>query len=150
MAALTAATKKTLQIQCQTDCNTFPPVAIREIAAASQDTLAVVVFESKTVNGFACLCISKEVLLRLGEKMFGEPLSIVSPEIADLATELMNIIYGQVKTELNRLNLPMAIPRLLAAPELEEILKPELWSIPFQTDRGNFQIVLSLTSNEKE
>jgi chemotaxis protein CheX len=87
--------------------------------------------------------------------MLGESHKEITPETADLVAELLNIIYGQAKTELNAglgLDLPPALPTVLRGEKLSlrQNSSAPVVVLPFQSDLGIFHVEIATMPTESK
>lgn len=91
---------------------------------------------------FVSLGFSNEVFLKIYENMFQERLTEISLESADLAGELINIIFQSISPELRKLghNYEASLPKVLTKLNLQEWINnsaEQSLVFPFSTDGGN-------------
>lgn len=137
----------TLKVQCNTTVKQQKPymksTPLEDIAIAG-----VIGINSQNYLGSIALCFPEKVFLRIYENMFSEKHEKMSNEVQDAAGELLNIIYGMAKTELNQkgYQFEKALPTVLAAEKLKirQTAGPAL-IIPFEIDVGTFHIEIELT-----
>ena len=107
-----------------------------------------------TFTGTLGLCYPRATFLGMVRSMTGESRQIIDASVRDGAAELLNIIFGQVKSTLNAAgaDLPMAIPQvLLADAALEKLLAQEpAVVIPFQSAHGPFFAQIGLPAVKAE
>lgn len=141
------STQKALEIQCSTKASAGKPflktAPLPDIALAG-----VLSLKSSEFTGSIVLCFPSKVFLKIYENMFGEKHEQITPELEDAAAELLNIIYGMAKTELNRTgyDFQMALPTVLAGEKMKirhTGVKPAV-VIPFETETGGFHIEIEL------
>jgi len=88
------------------------------------------------------LGFSREVFLHVYENMFRESLTRISPDAADLAGELVNIIFQSIDPELRKLGyvFEAALPNVIthSGPhEWVSISAKQSLVLPFSTERGD-------------
>lgn len=135
---------KALEIQANTKVR---PQKIHIKTAPAKDIAiaGVISLITDSFTGSITLCFSQKVFLKIYENMFGEVHETINKEIEDAAGELLNIIYGQAKIELNNkpgYNLKKALPTVLVGEKLsisQQGSSPTV-IIPFETDFGTFHI----------
>ncbi len=147
------STQKTLEVQCQTLSKVQKPYLKKEntpnVAIAGVLTLI-----SNGFSGSVVLCFSQSVFLRIYNNMFGENHEKISSEMEDAAGELLNIIYGGAKTELNQngFNFQKALPTVLVGDRLkvrQAGLAPTV-VVPFEMDAGLFHIEIEFDKTMEE
>jgi chemotaxis protein CheX len=148
-----SAAQKTLEIQCQTPIKVLKPFLKKEqlpnIAIAGVLSLV-----SNDFSGNIVLCFPQVVFLKIYENMFGEKHETISSEIEDAASELLNIIYGMAKIELNTkgYNFQKALPTILTGDKIkirQSGLKPAV-VVPFETGSGQFHIEIEFSKTVEE
>lgn len=94
------------------------------------------------VEGSLCLTFSKECILYVVGKMFGEEQKEINEEVKDATGELTNMISGDSRRRLQEIGYRFqgAIPSVVSGPghEVKHITKGPILSIPFSTNAGNF------------
>lgn len=141
------ATQKTLEIQCQTKATPGKPaLKSGELEGAAIAGLLSLVSEEFT--GSICLCFTEPVFLKIYENMMGEKAQKLTPEIQDAAGELLNIIYGVAKADLNAKGhtFQKAIPTVLSGDKLHirHTGRKPVIVLPFTTDAGPFRVEIQL------
>ncbi len=135
--------QKTFEVQCQTPSKVQRPFLKKEttpnIAIAGVLTLI-----SNGFSGSVVICFPQAVFLKIYNNMFGESHEKILPEMENAAGELLNIIYGGAKTELNKngFNFQKALPTVLVGDELKvrQAGSAPTVVVPFETDAGLFHI----------
>ena len=63
----------------------------------------------------------KEVFLKIYGNLFDEEPKEITADMEDAAAEVLNIVYGQAKTELNEkgYDLPRAFPQVLTGEQIQ-------------------------------
>lgn len=138
-----AATEKTLEVQCNTKVKLLKPYLKKE----QMPNIAIASVLSLISNGFSgsvVLCFTQEVFLRVYENMFGEKHEKITQELEDAAAELLNIIYGMAKIELNTkgYDFQKALPTVLTGEKIrirQSGVEPAV-IIPFETGFGQLHI----------
>ncbi|MBX7231826.1 MAG: chemotaxis protein CheX [Bdellovibrionales bacterium] len=133
------ATKKTLEVQCKTKVKILKPFLkkdqISNVAIASVLSLI-----SNEFSGSIVLSFTKESFLKIYKNMFSEEHKELTAELEDAAAELLNIIYGLAKIDLNTkgFNFQKALPTILKGEKIsirQSGLEPVV-IVPFETDAG--------------
>lgn len=138
-----SATQKTLEVQCNTKVTVLKP-HIKKSQLENVRIASVLTLISNTFSGSVVLCFPEPVFLKIYENMFGETAKEITPEIQDAAGELLNIIYGLAKIELNPAgyDFKKALPTVLAGDQIrvrQPGLKPTV-VVPFSIDEGIFHL----------
>ncbi|MCB0407699.1 MAG: chemotaxis protein CheX [Bdellovibrionales bacterium] len=116
-----SATKQTLSVQAQTEIQPLKPYIKSKNIPYQVNIAGVISLISDHFTGSITLCFPSETFLNIYNKMFDEQNTKINSEIEDAAGELLNIIYGQSKAELNDkkgYQLKKAIPTVLTADKL--------------------------------
>lgn len=147
------AAKSAFEIQAAIGVESGQPFLKQDSDSTSVDLAGVLSFSSEKYTGIVTLCFGSEVFLKLYEKITGEKHQEINDEIEDAAGELLNIIYGQARIELNQLDngiFGKAIPTVLAGSGLKvrhQTSQPTV-VLPFQSDVGPVCIELSIQAEE--
>ncbi|MGK5088935.1 chemotaxis protein CheX [Bdellovibrionota bacterium FG-2] len=129
-------------------CNISP--RIDKVAPASEvedlpiAIAGVIGITGAKYRGAMTIGFPKEVFLHVMSKMLGEDYKEITPDLADGAAELSNIVFGQAKMTLNQLghNIQMALPNVVMGKEVAS--RPSnnanAARIIFETAAGPFMI----------
>jgi chemotaxis protein CheX len=84
------------------------------------DIAGIIGLTSARFQGSIALCFPEPTFLAVLSNMLGETYSQITPDLEDGAGELMNIIFGQAKVELNELGhtIEKAIPTVVRGQSL--------------------------------
>jgi len=97
------------------------------------------------------LCFQAATFLKIYNSMVGEEAKEITAEIQDGAGELINIIYGQAKTILNKndYKLEMALPTVLVGEKLKirHQGRAQTIVVPFESDAGPMFIEVMVERN---
>ncbi len=117
------------------------------------DMMAVVDVKNDFLKAQFRLCASAEVLRKCARAMLGPDASIDQEVIDSMASELLNLIYGQAKSHLNdreSFRLPPVIPKVIGKKQFSEIRRsssPQQLSIlPLVTPLGSFYVEIDTGS----
>jgi CheY-specific phosphatase CheX/anti-anti-sigma regulatory factor len=137
------ATKKTFETQIQTTIKPLTP-SLKKGSQSGVDIASVLTLVSNGMSGSFVLCFSEEVFLKVYGSMVGESFDKITPEIEDAASEIVNIIYGLAKVDLNAkgYTFPKAFPTVLRGEKIsirQSGSKPAV-IMPFETGLGKFHI----------
>lgn len=150
-----SATLKTLATQAQTEARPGKPFLVKIDDKAYPGPLAiagVIHLASEKFEGTISILFTEKVFLAICSNMFGEKFEKITSELEDAAGELLNIIYGMAKTELNETqgaNLRPALPTVLAGDGLRirQRTMQKIIMLPFDTSFGQFHIEISMDAN---
>lgn len=137
------ATKKTFETQIQTTIKPLTP-SLKKDSVPGVDIASVLTLVSNGMSGSFVLCFSEEVFLKVYGSMVGESFDKITPEIEDAASEIVNIIYGLAKVDLNSrgYTFPKAFPTVLRGEKIsirQSGTRPAV-IMPFETGLGRFHI----------
>jgi chemotaxis protein CheX len=95
-------------------------------------------------EGSICITFSRECILSIVSKMFGEDQKEINEEVKDAVGELTNMISGDSRRRLDAIGYHFlgAIPCVISGKghEVKHITKGPILSIPFSTQNGNFVV----------
>lgn len=145
MKAIVAATQNAIRVQCRRACESRGTRVLQGWGGIGGDLIATIDLESASFRGFIALCLAERAYLDLLNGMLGESYDSLSPERLDGASELLNMIFGQVKTTLTDEKIQMAIPRLLRGAGVPDglLLPKPSWVLQFRTGQGEFQVLVA-------
>lgn len=93
-------------------------------------------------EGSLCLTFSKNCILYIVSKLFGEEQQEINEEVKDAVGELTNMISGDARRRLEEVGYHFqgAVPSVVSGPnhEIKHITKGPILAIPFNTEAGNF------------
>lgn len=138
---------ETLKIQCRVSASAGAPFLKKKGQDAPVDIAGQIGIASEHFRGSISLCFPKKTFLGVMGKMLDEDYRMMTEELEDGAGELMNIIFGFAKRELNQkgYELPKAIPAVIRGHRLNQ-LKPAgpVIVLPFESEMGQFQIEIGV------
>lgn len=131
----------------ETQCNTAVQPQKPFIKAAPIENIAIAAVLSLTsdnLQGTVALSFPEPVFLKVYENMFDEKQTEITKESEDAVAELLNIIYGAAKVELNQsgYNFPKSLPTILRGQQLviRQTSGATTVVIPFEGAGGNFYL----------
>lgn len=141
------ATQTTLETQASTKVTIGKPY-LKKDGATNFDIAGVISLTSEAFQGSIALCFPAKVFLAIYSNMLGEKHETITKEIEDAAGELLNIIFGQAKVELNQKGgyaIQKAIPTIVRGSGLEvhHLTRNVAVILPFETEAGSFQLEVS-------
>ncbi len=126
----------------------FGKISIDENQKMDISIAGIIGLVSPTLRGTVTLCFPEKVFLAIMSKMLGETFTEITEDLADGAAELLNIIFGTAKTELNLAGFGVegAIPSVVWGPDLltyktKGILR---YLVPVESDVGAFSLKFAL------
>ena len=139
------ATTQTLKTQAEIDLKPQKPFLKSSDHKADIALAGVLSLVSEQFTGSITLCFPAKTFLGIYNSMFDEENTEINEEIEDAAGELLNIIYGQAKAELNDkhgYSLQKAIPTVLTADKLNirQTSGGVTVILPFESPLGPFHI----------
>lgn len=96
-----AATKKVIEVQCHTAARPSVP-KIREKVSENIVIVGMIELESRGSRGRFLLSMNREAFFEVYQNMLGDKIDSIGKEESDAVGELVNIIYGQAKIDLNK------------------------------------------------
>ncbi|MBL7716235.1 MAG: chemotaxis protein CheX [Bdellovibrionales bacterium] len=142
------STQKTIQTQANTQVNAGRLRLKQPGEVFETDIAGVISLTSNVFTGAIALCFPQETFLAMYSNMLGERHTVITPEIEDAAGELLNIIFGQAKAELNQNKgyvIERAIPTVVRGKNINIHHMSRSLSVvlPFETSAGKFHIEIS-------
>jgi len=142
------ATKATFEMQANTPIRIGKPFLKKETDKLTIDIAGVISLTSPAFHGSIALCFPAQVFLAIYSNMLGEKHDSITREIEDAAGEILNIIFGQAKAELNDkagYQIQKAIPTIVRGSQLEvhHLVRNVAVVLPFETDAGSFHLEVS-------
>ncbi len=117
----------------------------------SFEIAGVININSPHFNGSFAVCFDKDVFLKLYEQMVGESSETITKEMEDAASEILNMVYGTAKTELNQMKyeLGMVIPTVLTGEKVRLSFKSlsQTLIVPFESGVGEFLFLIIIEQN---
>ena len=144
------STRKVFEVQLKTQAKALPPT--KEALAMEQFAfISHVNLNSPKHHGRTSIFASRELALKVYQALFGEDGTPSDEELTDCLAELMNMIYGQAKTELNQSGFEFKpeLPKVLTGTEVSHfrVSNRESLLLPFHTDLGDFFVEIYLTED---
>ncbi|MFN7685172.1 MAG: chemotaxis protein CheX [Oligoflexia bacterium] len=143
-------TLETLKVQCSTEARPGKPFFQPAVTSPDPGIAAVIGLTGEGVRASVTLCFPERLFLKVMSNMLGEDCHEMTRELEDGVAELLNIIFGSAKRQINAAgygNVQMAIPTILKGKGIEaRPLTPEgkVVVLPFITPSDDeFQIQIS-------
>ncbi|MCM2324773.1 MAG: chemotaxis protein CheX [Oligoflexia bacterium] len=143
------AIKNTIEIQANTRVTLGAPRLKMSNERFEMDVAGVISLTSAKYNGSIALCLPAKVFLQIYSNMVGEKHLEITRETEDAAGELLNMIFGQAKAELNNnkaYEIQRAIPTIVRGQQLHvhHLSRGVTIVIPAQTEAGEFRVEVSV------
>ncbi len=147
------ATEKVLQMQCNLKPVLGKPYQKSVTTVLDMHVVGILSLVSKAFCGTIALCFSSSAFLSVYSGMFGEPAETFSEEMVDAAAEILNMIFGIAKAELNEIEgfqIEKSIPSVIYGEKMRLFSEVQQKSviIPFKLEKGDFFLEISLKSGE--
>lgn len=131
---------------CQSEAQTGTPLlhfdeSITQFPSIGSTIEVDTDFETAT----AALSFQQSVYLKAMERILESPCECLTDDIKDGVAEMMNIIFGHAKKDLNAKgqSIKLALPSIALEPFLRRFQNRETITIPFHSDFGMFHLILS-------
>jgi CheY-specific phosphatase CheX len=143
-------TLQTLKVQCSTEARPGKPYFQPTVTSPDPGIAAVIGLAGEGVRASVTLCFPEKLFLRVMSNMLGEECREITRELEDGVAELLNIIFGAAKRQINAAghgNVQMAIPTILRGRGIESrplSTNGKVVVLPFVTpSEDEFQIQIS-------
>lgn len=145
-------TIETLKVQCSLECQANAPTLKENLPGdLKYDIAGVIGITSTGFTGSIAICFPEKVFLAAMSSMIGEDCPIITSELEDGAGELLNIIFGHAKRNLNEkgYTLDKAIPTVIRGKEIavKHMTSEKTIALPFDTQFGRFCIEIGTETN---
>lgn len=145
---------RTFKVQCDME---MAPLTMFEKGKESLPGFTVngiLSINSPVIQGSLVLCFTKDVFLEVLRRLFQDPtIEEIAEDAADAAAEILNILYAQAKTILNKKGyaVQMAIPSIMRGEEVSSVhdKRQNVKIIPFQMECGRLYLELSTMDPSK-
>jgi chemotaxis protein CheX len=142
-------TKTVLETQANITLQIGKPYLRKRDEKIPMEIAGVIALQCSEFTGSIALCFSSRVFLNIYEALVGERIEAINQESQDAAGELLNMIFGAAKTELNDrkgYTLQKAIPTVLCGDQLRIHHQGSAPTIvlPFEGQIGAFHIEISI------
>lgn len=141
------ATINTLKIQASIETKSLP-LELKTTTQRQVDIIGVISLISRIYEGSISLCFPKETFIAICNKLFGETHTEINGEIEDAAGELLNMIFGTAKAQLNSkfdYQIPKALPAVISGQRLKltQSTGPTI-VLPFTSEVGDFHLEIEV------
>lgn len=145
------STINVLKVQANVDARMQSPVlkkANEEFPGI--DIAGVISIVSDSFVGTIAICFSEATFLKICSQIFGEEQKEITSEIVDSAGEILNMIFGGAKAELNKTKkygIQTALPTIVRGKSLglSQSVGPTM-VLPFETSAGPLHIEIEIVS----
>lgn len=141
------ATINTMKIQASLEIQSQPP-ALKTDFKQNVDIIGVISLVSKVYEGSISLCFPKDTFVAICNKLFGENHTEINSEIEDAAGELLNMIFGAAKGQLNSqfdYQIVKALPAVISGQKLKlKQSKGPTIVLPFTSTVGSFHLEIEV------
>jgi chemotaxis protein CheX len=141
------ATVHTLNVQAFLKVTCGAP-ALKTNTDPNVDIIGVISLISNVFEGSISICFPKNTFIAICNKLFGENHTEINSEIEDAAGELLNMIFGSAKGQLNNkynYQIQKALPTVVSGQKLKlKQSKGPTITLPFQSEAGPFQLEIEL------
>ena len=133
-------------LQSTVACDENYSARAEEVPLSKFDMISVVTVNNDFLQAEFRLGCSTKVLEKLARAMLGPQTTIDNELIESMALELLNLVYGHAKSNLNdkeSFRLPSAIPRLLRKNDFHRVHRSgptQLTIMPMVTPMGSFYV----------
>ena len=110
------------------------------------DKVSAIIGLAGDTRGAVVLSFSRETAIAIISKMVGHELKVLGNEVLDGVGELVNIIAGNAKQDLQEFRIEISLPGVITGNSYK-VHWPEgipVVAIPFQTELGPFTVNVSL------
>lgn len=140
-------TLNALKVQANVEAKNKSPY-LKDHQNFDVDIAGVLSLVSDAFVGSISLCFPKMTFLKICEGLFGEPQAEITPDIQDAAGELLNMIFGAAKAELNDKNnyeIKRALPTVIVGNslKLKQSSGPTI-VLPFESEAGSFHLEIEI------
>lgn len=129
-----------------------PHLKTYENAKRNIDIAGVISIVSDAFMGTISLCFPKQTFLDICFNMFGDRQEEINAETEDAAAEILNMIFGGAKAEINKnknYNIQKALPTIIKGSDIQVSQTTGATMIlPFSSDAGDFHIEIELVSKD--
>ncbi len=105
-------------------------------------------------GGAIILSFPKQTIFKILEKVYFMEFTEVNESVISGVGELANIVYGLVKTSINKQgdNLQMSLPNVILGNQhiIVGVSNGPVVKIPFNTELGDFAVLVYLSENSKK
>lgn len=108
----------------------------------AQGDVSGIVGLSGEANGTISVTFTRQCILKIVSKMFGEEITEINDDVKDAVGEILNIVSGDGRQRLQGLGKTMkgAIPTIITGKDhvITHITSHPIIAVPFETESGSF------------
>ncbi len=131
-----------------------PPEIKRGMVSLVGDVSGVIALVQEGLEGTMTLCLTFETVRDILPRIVGNAISVTHEMTTDAVGELTNMIFGQVKTELNSrgYGLKLGIPSVVTGRGhfVSQFHRGPYMILPFYLDGQLFQVHIALYDNKED
>ena len=143
-------TLETLRVQCSTEARPGKPFMQPAVTSPDPGIAAVIGVTGEGIRASVTLCFPEKLFLKLMSNMIGEECNEITQELEDGVAELLNIIFGSAKRQIDG-GIQMAIPTILRGSGIraKALTDGKVVVLPFITpSEEEFQIQISMETRK--
>lgn len=122
------------------------PYLLKANETHNWDVSAMIGLAGET-QGAVILAFSEENAAKIATAMIGSPKTALDEDVTDVIGELINIVAGNAKKDLEQMRILISLPTIITGSN-HRIVKTDkaavLVGIPFTSDKGDFQLLISM------
>lgn len=146
------ATLNALKVQAHVEAKGKSPI-LKENQNFNVDIAGVISLVSDAFVGTISLCFPSQTFLNICSGLFGEDCKEINNEIQDAAGELLNMIFGAAKAEINQKHgyeIKRALPTVIVGNslKLKQSVGPTI-VLPFESTAGSFHLEIEVVDRQE-
>jgi chemotaxis protein CheX len=114
---------------------------LRDVSETHEGLIGVIGLTGKAI-GTAAVCVGSEVAISICERFLGTRPSAVDSDVVDSIGELINMIAGNAKSQLEEYEMQISLPSIIRGKDhmidFPHMIQPVC--IPFTSSIGNFMV----------
>jgi chemotaxis protein CheX len=148
------ATKETFKMMLSLKvCEASRPFSAGDLHSIKSHVSSLLHISGDRFKGAFLMSFPPETLLSLSKQLFEHSHQQVNAEVADMAGEMMNIVWGQTKVKLaaNKYLFHTSVPTVFVGNSSSNISMSDgpTLIVPFQTDFGSFNLIFFMAAEPK-
>ena len=146
------AVKQAFSVQCSINPSALQPFKRTPDNGYHFDVGSIIGITGASFRGTLSIAFEEKAYLELYYRMTNERHDLITPEISDAASELINIIYGVTKAKLNEQGhrLQVAMPKLIYGAHMKlshNSSKPSI-ALPFDVPNGKMWVEFAFDDHQ--